>query len=207
MRRMRGSGLGAVVLVAAWLCVTPGAAQASFIFKKVAAAGDAAPDGGAYLEFRGAPSLDRGQVAFRAVAADGPSGRLGVFLSNKAGEGVGTVVDTLTAIPGGAGPFTGFGTLSLDGGQVAVIGHCDSDEADLDCAVTELSLEEADSLAASDLLEWTCSCCGVLLGQFTRSIHIRRDAALDIFRHVVTRGSRPDTSIDGPVIWTQVDAE
>jgi hypothetical protein len=119
---MRGSGLGAVVLLAAWLCATPGAAQASFIFKKVAATGDAAPDGGAYLEFRGAPSLDRGQVAFRAVAVDGPSGRLGVFLSNKAGEGVGTVVDTLTAIPGGAGPFTGFGTLSLDGGQVAVIG-------------------------------------------------------------------------------------
>src|SRR5690242_7938163 len=56
-------------------------------------------------------------------------------------------------------------------GSVAVLGHCDSDGKDLECAITELSLQQPDAIVSSDLLEWTCSCCGVSLGQFTRGMH------------------------------------
>jgi len=91
--------------------------------------------------------------------------------------------------------------------ELAVVGHCDSEEGDLDCAVTEQSLDQSDSIPASDLIEWSCSCCGVLLGRFTRAVHIRRDTALEIFQHVIVHRRRPDRSIDGPIIWSVVDAE
>lgn len=109
------------------LCVAAAApeaatAAAAFTVRRVAAGGASAPGGGAYVEFLGAPSLDRGQVAFRAIALDGADGRLGVFRTDAAGANALTIVDTLTPVPGGTGLFTSFGALSLDGGQVAVIG-------------------------------------------------------------------------------------
>lgn len=92
-------------------------------------------------------------------------------------------------------------------GNIAVLGHCDSDEKNLECAITERSLQQSAAISDSDLLEWTCSCCGVSLGQFTQDMHIRRDAAFAIFKHIITHISRPTTSIDGPVIWTEVEAD
>jgi hypothetical protein len=88
-----------------------------------------------------------------------------------------------------------------------VVGYCDSEEGDLDCATTERSLDQSGSIPSPDLIEWTCSCCGVALGQFTRGMHIRREAAFEIFKHVIVHNRRPETSIDGPIIWNLVDAE
>ncbi len=48
-----------------------------------------------------------------------------MFLTDAAGGGLAGVADGTTPVPGSTEPFTGFGTLSLDGGQVAFIGFSD----------------------------------------------------------------------------------
>src|SRR5262245_61595674 len=102
MRRIEMPGLGAALALCSALGlapagVDPAEAQSTCTIRRVAATGGAAPGGGAYAEFPGVPSLDRGQVAFRATTAT----RLGVFRSDAAGGAVETLVDTLTAAPGG----------------------------------------------------------------------------------------------------------
>jgi len=91
--------------------------------------------------------------------------------------------------------------------QFAVVGHADSDDNDLDCALTESSLDQSASIPSASLIEWTCSCCGVTLGCFTQPMHIQRDVAFEIFKHVLVESSRPQTSNDGPITWSQVEAD
>ncbi len=91
--------------------------------------------------------------------------------------------------------------------RVAVIGYRDSDMSGLECAITEASLDQSESISSTELLDWTCSCCGVSLGRFTRSMHIRREIAFEIFRHIVVNKRRPDTSNGEDVVWMNADVD
>jgi hypothetical protein len=91
--------------------------------------------------------------------------------------------------------------------QLAVVGHSESDELGLDCAVTELSIEGTGSIPTADLLDWNCSCCGVGLGRFKSVMHIPRDVAFEVFKRVLSRGGRPNTCADGPIIWTALEVD
>ncbi|HEX8914234.1 MAG TPA: hypothetical protein VF796_17935 [Humisphaera sp.] len=91
------------------------------------------------------------------------------------------------------------------GRSLAVVGHSFSFEDDIDCAVTDAAMKRADVIPDPELLAWNCSCCGVSLGEFARSVHIGRDAAFEIFRHIITHMGRPDVGVDGPVIWMPLE--
>lgn len=68
--------------------------------------------------FIGAPSLDRGNVAF---LGEGPFEQLGIYVNS---GGLTKVADRNTAIPGGRSNFTGFiEGPSLDGRNVAFVGY------------------------------------------------------------------------------------
>lgn len=92
-------------------------------------------------------------------------------------------------------------------GQLAVITHSFSDENGCEWGVTEASLDQSDLIAKSDLLWWTCSCCGVDLARFLPGVHIHREVAFEIFTHILSRSSRPHTSIEGPIIWIEQGIE
>jgi hypothetical protein len=92
-------------------------------------------------------------------------------------------------------------------GDLAVIGHSDSDEQNLECAITATSLDRSESIAESELLAWTCFCCGVSLGRFKRIMHIRREVAFEIFRRIIAENQRPETNLDEALVWMEVDAD
>jgi hypothetical protein len=124
MGGIHGPAVAAAAASAALVGVLVGAGAAratGFDFTAVSRSGGAAPTGGTFSEF-GVPSLDRGRVAFRASTSD----RLGIFLSDAQGGGLAGVVDTTVVVPGGVETFFGFGTLSLDGDEVAFVGSSET---------------------------------------------------------------------------------
>lgn len=92
-------------------------------------------------------------------------------------------------------------------GSNSVIIHCPSDEGDLECPITESSLDRAEIIPKKALLKWDCPCCGVAMGTFSPSVHIQRNAAFDIFLHVFQSYARPEECVDGPVVWLSVDVD
>jgi hypothetical protein len=90
--------------------------------------------------------------------------------------------------------------------RLAVITHAVSDEKGCEWAVTELSLDRSDSIAKSDLLWWTCSCCGVDLARFLPAMHIRREVAVEIFKHILSSAAAP-MWCGGPIVWMEQGIE
>jgi len=99
-----------------------------YVVEKIADTSTPLPAGtGAFAAF-GVPSIDGGTVAFRA---DGDMGQKGVYAL--VGNTLTKVADLDTPIPGGAGNFTYFENVALDGqvsvssdGSVAFIGQSDA---------------------------------------------------------------------------------
>jgi len=87
----------------------------------VADSTDAAPGSGQTFQAFSSPSLSGGTVAFQAAAGGLPA----VYVGDA--DLLEVVADTMTAIPGGDGLFTGFGgKVSHDLGQVAFLGFGDA---------------------------------------------------------------------------------
>ena len=99
-----------------------------YVVEKIADTSTPLPAGtGAFAAF-GVPSIDGGTVAFRA---DGDMGQKGVYAL--VGNTLTKVANLDTPVPGGAGNFTYFANVALDGqvsvssdGSVAFIGQSDA---------------------------------------------------------------------------------